>query len=244
VSGEARALARALLPRWLLERYRRNRKLSDARRLGAVSAAASPGVWWDAISQSIWFRPLQDPREILGLLDLVRRRAAPLHATCEIGVAAGGTAFLLSRAAADDATLVLVDRDFADGHDTALPLFAREGQRLRCVRGDSQADATRDAVTAMLQGRRLDLLLIDADHSLTGVSRDFALYTPLVRPGGLVALHDINPDHRTRFGHGTGDAGHVTEFWRSLSPDLGPRHEFVADPAQDGGGLGVIEWRG
>ena len=37
----------------------------------------------------------------------------------------------------------------------------------------------------------IDFLFIDGDHSYEGVSRDFELWYPKVRKGGLVALHDI-----------------------------------------------------
>jgi len=36
----------------------------------------------------------------------------------------------------------------------------------------------------------IDLLFIDADHSEAAVREDFELYAPLVRPGGLILMHD------------------------------------------------------
>jgi predicted O-methyltransferase YrrM len=41
--------------------------------------------------------------------------------------------------------------------------------------------------------KRLDFLFIDGDHTYEGVKQDFEMYTPLVRKGGLVAMHDIVP---------------------------------------------------
>jgi hypothetical protein len=64
-----------------------------------------------------------------------------------------------------------------------------------------------------------------------------------VRSGGIIALHDIVPDHRTRFGRNTGCyAGEVHRFWAELKQ----RHdtvELVSDPEQDGFGIGVIHVR-
>lgn len=37
----------------------------------------------------------------------------------------------------------------------------------------------------------MDFLFIDGDHAYEGVKADFEMYSPLVRKGGLVALHDI-----------------------------------------------------
>lgn len=39
----------------------------------------------------------------------------------------------------------------------------------------------------------IDFLFIDGDHSYEGAKQDFLNYAPLVRPGGIIALHDINP---------------------------------------------------
>jgi len=42
-----------------------------------------------------------------------------------------------------------------------------------------------------LNGEPLDFLFIDGDHTYEGVKRDFEMYSPLVRNGGIIAFHDI-----------------------------------------------------
>jgi cephalosporin hydroxylase len=42
-----------------------------------------------------------------------------------------------------------------------------------------------------LRGLPVDVLVIDGDHSAKGVLQDFDTYSPLVRPGGMVLMHDI-----------------------------------------------------
>jgi len=37
----------------------------------------------------------------------------------------------------------------------------------------------------------VDVLFIDGDHSYAGIIADWLLYAPLVRPGGIVAFHDM-----------------------------------------------------
>ena len=45
-----------------------------------------------------------------------------------------------------------------------------------------------------LTASRSDFLFIDGDHTVEGVTKDFLLYRPLVRKGGVIAFHDIlNP---------------------------------------------------
>jgi predicted O-methyltransferase YrrM len=42
-------------------------------------------------------------------------------------------------------------------------------------------------------GQRPDAILIDGDHSYAGVKRDLELYFPLLRPGGVIVVHDYLP---------------------------------------------------
>ncbi len=72
--------------------------------------------------------------------------------------------------------------------------FRRGRQRIELVDGaDSQSPETLAHVGAMLGGRPVDFLFLDGDHRYEAVRRDFELYAPLVRPGGLVAFHDVSP---------------------------------------------------
>lgn len=57
---------------------------------------------------------------------------------------------------------------------------------------NSQDPASVGIIQSYLQGRPVDFLYIDADHSYEGVKADYEIWTPLVRPGGLVGFHDTN----------------------------------------------------
>jgi predicted O-methyltransferase YrrM len=90
-------------------------------------------------------------------------------------------------------------------------------------------------------GGALDVLLIDGDHSYDGVRRDFELYTPLVRPGGLIILHDIVQDHGQRYGEPTtASTGGVPQFWREVKSQFSGTEEIVDDFDQDGYGVGLL----
>jgi len=190
----------------------------------------------------------QKKDEILGLLRLVE----PLRArtVVEIGTASGGTLFMLTHVAASDATLVSVDlpggrlggERGASRH--RYPLwrtrlyrgFGRDGQRVRALRADSHDLATVDEVRRHLGDAKIDFLFIDGDHSYEGVRRDFELYSPLVRAGGLVAFHDIVPGGPEKHG----DPGDVPVYWRELRN----RHEIEAELVEDwewgSCGIGVL----
>jgi predicted O-methyltransferase YrrM len=179
--------------------------------------------------------PIQIKSEILALLD--RLAALRPRRVVEIGTAGGGTLFLLTRVAADDARIVSVDikgGEFGGGYTRRRKLlyrqFARAQQQLSLILGDSHARETRDAV-ARAAGGPIDFLLIDGDHRYEGVRADFDMYAPLVGPGGLIAVHDIVP----------GDAavvGGVPRFWQEVRDSSA--EEFVESWDQRGYGIGVL----
>jgi predicted O-methyltransferase YrrM len=183
--------------------------------------------------------------EFLQLLEEIRTLKP--RRILEIGTANGGTIFLLARAALPDATLATVDLP-AKGQPHGYPswkepifrAFAGSNQKLSLVRGDSHDLGTVERVKAALDYKLVDFLFIDADHSYDGVKNDFELYLSLVRPGGLVAFHDIIPDYFSRYGRKTrSNTGEVPRFWEELKGSR-PTREIVEDPAQDGFGLGLL----
>lgn len=80
------------------------------------------------------------------------------------------------------------------GIDITLDNFADEPmsrQLDECVIvGDSGLEQTRQQLLDYLGPDEIDLLFIDGDHSYDAAIRDFELYSPLVRSGGIVAFHD------------------------------------------------------
>lgn len=174
--------------------------------------------------------------EIERFCELVR--AERPRAVLELGTAGGGTLFLLSDAAADDATLVSVDLPPPRGYRRSQALvyraFARGRQRVVPIRGDSHDPATLERVREQLRGRDVDVLFVDGDHSADGVARDHEMYGPLVRPGGLIAFHDVVPGREDW-------VGGVPGYWRSLKEaSPGETLELVEDWSQGGWGIGVL----
>jgi cephalosporin hydroxylase len=110
--------------------------------------------------------------------------------------------------------------------------FARRNQRLHLLQGDSHSAEMLEQVNATLAGQPLDYLFIDGDHRYEGVKRDFEMYGPLVRKGGLIAFHDIV--------EGPSEAvGGVPQLWREIKYRYS-HVEFIKDPQQGGLGLGVL----
>jgi predicted O-methyltransferase YrrM len=176
--------------------------------------------------------------ELMPLLDKIEELSPRF--VCEIGTSAGGTLYLLSRTCHADAVIVSVDITIPYHTRAARAKLARRAQRVVSIEGDSHSSETKDAVVKELGGNRLDVLFIDGDHSYDGVRADFEQYAPLVRPGGIVALHDINPDFSGRSDVETASiSGDVPRYWRELKKQH-RTEELIADPEQDGFGIGVV----
>jgi cephalosporin hydroxylase len=59
------------------------------------------------------------------------------------------------------------------------------------LNGDSHDLLSREWLLSELDGSPVDVLVIDADHRFEAVKRDIVAYAPLVRPGGLILMHDV-----------------------------------------------------
>ncbi|MBK1645084.1 hypothetical protein CKO25_10550 [Thiocapsa imhoffii] len=175
--------------------------------------------------------------EIEQLIELVRSEAPQV--VVEIGTHKGGNSFIFCHALPTVELVVGLDLNVQNA--AKLKYCVRQGQRYIALHGDSQTQAQRSRLEHVLKGRSIDFLFIDGDHSYAGARADYELYAPLVRPGGLIAFHDIIPDHATRFGKQTGCwTGEVYRLWAEVR-ELHPEHfELVSDAEQDGFGIGVV----
>lgn len=103
------------------------------------------------------------------------------------------------------------------------------------ILADSHTEHAMGQVGCYLKKAEVDLLFIDGDHTLAGVSKDFEMYAPLVRDGGLVAFHDILDTEIHR------KAGcEVNVLWDRIAATAVPTWTFVGGP-KDWGGIGVLE---
>lgn len=157
----------------------------------------------------------------------------------EIGTAYGGSLYLWTRASAPDAQVISVDLPPWEPDDpweaqkvAQFRAFGRPRQSIELIRADAHVPSTLQAVRAALGAEPLDFLFIDGDHTYEGARRDVADYGALLRPGGLMALHDIQP-------HSQGWGGDVPRLWRELRATH-RTDELIADRGQDGFGVGLV----
>ena len=225
--------------RYILDRGSLARDLSF--HLGRITGLARPATDWQQLLHALadfhnnFLEATQIESEIIAALELFEQEQP--RRVLEIGTARGGNFYLLSRAAAEDATLVSLDLPggpFGGGYSTwKLPIYrrlVRPGQRPVFLRANSHDVSSVEIVRRHLNQQPLDLAFIDGDHTYQGVKRDWELYSPLVRAGGLIAFHDIveNP--------GWG----VNRLWNEVKTSGVQYWEFVADPKQGWAGIGIV----
>ncbi len=181
--------------------------------------------------RSSFIRPYQIEEEFKQFAALVAERRARF--IMEIGTLKGGTLFTFSRLATSDAKIIYLDLTPHSRLRGALyRTFTTDGGKVVPIIADSHQQASLDKVKSELQGGALDILFIDGDHSYDGVRRDFEMYSPLVRLGGMVAFHDI-AEHPPEAGC------EVSRLWQELKQHH--QHvEIVKDPGQNWAGIGVL----
>jgi predicted O-methyltransferase YrrM len=204
------------------------------RRLGQLGDSPTPETLVDVAMSYKVIRPLQVRTEILDLARIVAD-ARP-HAVLEIGTFRGGTLFVFSRLAAPDAVIVSLDLPVSlrgklvrVAQGPLFHRFIRGQQSLHLLREDSHQSESVAHVAAIRKDRPLDFLFIDGDHAYEGVKADFELHSRTVRPGGIVAFHDIAMKPPSG----------VPQLWEELKSRY--RHqEIVHDRGPKSMGIGVL----
>jgi predicted O-methyltransferase YrrM len=152
----------------------------------------------------------------------------------EIGTGPGGVTQLLSNIASGKTVTV----DKIEGSTTGMNQ-AQTAKRnaalvgVICISGDSHHKATWLKVVEQLDGDPVDMLFIDGDHSLDGVTADVDDYGKLVRSGGWIVFHDINA---AASAFEVWEKGGVPAYWAGLA---GEKLEWTV--RGDWGGIGA--WR-
>lgn len=155
----------------------------------------------------------------------------------EIGTAAGGTFYLWAQAATDNAKMVSLDLDTGGGYrkcrSDLYRSFARKNQQIHLLRGDSHSKEALDEVKSLFNGEPIDFLFIDGDHTYEGVKLDFDMYSPLVRPGGMIGFHDICP-------HPHMPECQVDDYWNDIKSQYDFEEIIGNSDAYEKLGIGVI----
>lgn len=173
---------------------------------------------------------VQIESEILALVEVVA--ALKPAVIVEIGTAEGGTCFLWANLASKK--VISCDLKHKEHSGDFYKAFPPPGSAcdVTLSTGDSHQQMMKDRLVQQLDGERIDFLFVDGDHTELGVEKDYDMYRDLVRPGGLIAFHDIvekQPVASTQ----------VHYFWRRLQ-EKADTEEFIEDADQCGFGIGIV----
>ena len=104
----------------------------------------------------------------------------------EIGIKEGGNLKILSTLLDKDGLAIGID------YRQSIPWKMDDCEcEIFHVAIDSHSEQAKQQLLEILDGRFIDVLFIDGDHSTSGMILDYDDYSPLVRPGGIIAVHDI-----------------------------------------------------
>lgn len=187
-----------------------------------------------------FFLAIQNEYELRSFMDTVKLQQP--KTVVEIGTAGGGVFYCLSQLAHPEALLVSIDYDngpYGGGQDSSevelYSSFCGPKQRTAFIRDRSFHYSTKLDLKNILDGKKIELLFIDGDHSYGGVYSDFNMYKDLMAPGGVIAFHDINlrPEN---WGRGC-DVG---IFWDEMK-QLYLNHREIIDPKGCTSPLGLLQ---
>ena len=191
-------------------------------------ATITPPSHWEIAQAAVQdHRAIQHSTELSFLLTVAHY--AQVRTVLEIGTFAGGTAWALAQL---PSVQRIVTVDWAPQAE-AYSAIADLAPKAIMIQGESSSRATAAEVREALDGNLPDLLFIDGSHDLTSVTWDWDIYHPMVRVGGLVALHDVE----VHAGHPEVEVHRLWEHVRTAYPSL----KITASPGE-WAGLGLI-WR-
>ena len=181
-------------------------------------------------------KPAQIKSEIYSLMKILANEKP--KKILEIGTAKGGTLFLVTKVLPKNAEIISLDMrggsfggGYAKWRQPLYKSFVSENQKLTLVLGDSHSEETLNRIKKILGYEKIDFLFIDGDHSYNGVKKDFDMYSPLVKKGGLIAFHDV-VEHFDK-------TCRVSDFWGELKKKY--KHTEIIESKQQGiCGIGLI----
>lgn len=158
----------------------------------------------------------------------------------EIGSCFGGTLYIwLSHFSGQMISIDLPEgpgccgntKDSMERRNVILRRKANNWNHLHFIFGDSTEQQVCHEVESILhdtRDRRVGMLFIDGDHRYEFVKIDYETFSPCVREGGVIVLHDIKPECRS-----------VHQLWGEIV-ESGVRCLEICDPRYSWGGLGVV----
>ncbi len=154
--------------------------------------------------------------------------------TVELGTWKGVNAFLLGWVT-KKITISLDIHDY--DRNEAINIIRGYGLNISLPLADCRAPETISNTKMCLDGP-IDLLFIDDGHCIEEVTEDHRLWAPLVRPGGWIVFHDINPNANLLAPGVHPSICQAHAYWAQLT---GNKEEIIYQGDPPGPGIGILK---
>lgn len=176
----------------------------------------------------------QNRDEIIRFLAEVTDKLRPAR-TVELGSWRGTTAMLLSMVTSK--VTVSIDVQDYGGREEACKIARDQGRTLWFYLESCRDQKTVKHVMEVLGGP-IDLLFIDDGHCIEEVTEDYRIWAPMVRKGGWIVFHDINPDANQIAPGVHPSICQAHAFWASFK---GNKEEIIFHGNPPGPGIGILK---
>ena len=180
---------------------------------------------YDEVVRSIGTNHVRD--EIIPAMVGAKEYVGNINVMMEIGSYRGGNIPIYSVIVEDDGLVIVVDPEIQVPLEIDVINDMIDPLEVHHIRRYSTEPGTYDDVVSILDGRKVDFLMIGGDHREPIVRADWEIYRDLVASPGIVMFHDI----RDRFQHGPQIV--YSELCRNYV-----NRRYVADPMKLG--IGAI----
>lgn len=133
----------------------------------------------------------------------------------EVGVFYGGT-FYVWKQLFEHVVGIDVNQEYCDLVAAQLEQYGYDIATSHFICGSSQATETLAKTKEYLNGKQIDLLFIDGAHGYEALKMDFEYYLPLVRIGGIVAMHDVGDENAPHMPGGKPTPAGLTPTFENL----------------------------
>ena len=180
----------------------------------------------DIIQKAFEIGTIQSTFEMTGFLTLVKDVIQPEN-ILEIGTHAGGMFYALD-VISKPGLRISIDIPW-EGQEHAYEIANLRGTmtHAKWIVGNAHDESTKQMLNETLNGQKLDLIFIDADHTYEGGQKHFEMYKSFVKEGGYIGFHD------------TVNGWPCGKYYDTLKP-LYPHWDFIDDPSC-WYGIGVIQ---
>jgi glycosyltransferase involved in cell wall biosynthesis len=156
----------------------------------------------------------------------------------DLGSREGGTLFLWTRVATDEARLIAAGLPGRVLPPERVPFFqamARRRQTIRCLPGADDPEVLARQVQEACEGRLIDFMFMDGLRPYDQLKADFLRYRRQVRKDGLIAWDGL----KSLLPAGPAEAG-GQRLWEEMKPLYPHRAEYLEGLSTPRGGIAVV----